>query len=116
MSTVLDELYSVALERRDTKEEGSYTGYLFEQGLDKILKKCGEEATEVIIAAKNASKDELVGEIGDLLYHIIVLMVQTGVSLQDVYALLEQRRHKTGNLKVSQVRSDTPELSATGDA
>ena len=99
MSKVLDELYSVVLSRKDKGDEGSYTAYLFEQGLDKILKKCGEEASEVIIAAKNGDEAALVGEIGDLVYHLMVLMVQSGISLETLYALLEERRAKVGNLK-----------------
>ena len=105
MSNVIDELYEVTLERKTNPEEGSYTCYLFAQGLDKILKKCGEEMTEVIIAAKNGAavedgtKDALIGEIGDVMYHLIVLMAQTGISMEDLYALLGERRKKIGNLK-----------------
>jgi phosphoribosyl-ATP pyrophosphohydrolase len=99
MSKVIDELYQVILDRKANPEEGSYTCYLFEQGLDKILKKCGEELSEVIIAAKNGSGDELKTEIGDLIYHLLVLMAQTGLTPDELYALLEERRKKTGNLK-----------------
>ena len=99
MSDVFDELYKVILERKADQPEGSYTAYLFAQGLDKILKKCGEECAEVIIAAKNGERRELTGEIGDLLYHLLVLMAETGVPLHELYGLLEERRKKIGNLK-----------------
>jgi len=92
-------LYEVIINRRENPEEGSYTCYLFEKGLDKILKKCGEECAEMIIASKNDDKDELIGEICDLVYHALVLMAQKGVSVDEVQAVLEQRRQKIGNLK-----------------
>ncbi len=95
----LEGLYRVVLDRKEHGEEGSYTRYLFEQGLDKILKKCGEESAEMIIAAKNGEKPELVGEISDLIYHMLVMMAETGVTLRDVLAELERRRQKIGNLK-----------------
>ena len=72
---------------------------MFEKGLDKILKKVGEECTEVVIASLSQSKEELVGEIGDLMYHLIVLMVEKGITLDDVNAELEKRSQKTHNLK-----------------
>ncbi len=96
---VLKELYQVILQRREQPQEGSYTCYLFEKGLDKILKKVGEESSEVIIAAKNGEKTETVGEICDLLYHLLVMMAQEGIPVEDVEAVLEQRRQKIGNLK-----------------
>ena len=99
MSNVIGELYEVIIERKANPSEGSYTCYLFEQGLDKILKKCGEECAEVIIAAKNGSPDELKNELGDLVYHILVLMAEAGLPLDDLYRLLEDRRKKIGNLK-----------------
>lgn len=77
---VVKGLYEVAKQRKETKQEGSYTCYLFEQGLDKILKKCGEECSEVIIAAKNGNNEDTANEICDLLYHLIVMMVQAGLS------------------------------------
>ena len=95
----LEHLYQVVLSRKTHHEEGSYTGYLFEQGLDKILKKCGEEASEVIIAAKNKEHEPLVGEISDLLYHLTVLMVESGVTLADIDEELNKRSEKIGNLK-----------------
>ncbi|MDD7756028.1 MAG: phosphoribosyl-ATP diphosphatase, partial [Clostridiales bacterium] len=69
----------------------SYTNYLFEKGLDKILKKVGEESAEVIIAAKNEAKDEIVYEISDLIYHILVLMVNSNVTIEDVLEELKGR-------------------------
>lgn len=95
----LKELYEVVQSRKENKEEGSYTCYLFEQGVDKILKKCGEECSEMIIASKNDSDEDLIGEIGDLIYHMIVLMVERGIALDDVMALLDKRSQKIGNLK-----------------
>lgn len=93
------EMYDVVVNRRDNPQEGSYTCYLFEKGLDKILKKCGEECTEMVIAAKNADKDELSNEINDLLYHMVVLMVECGVSVEDIEKIMEERAAKIGNLK-----------------
>jgi len=99
MSNALQNLYQTVLSRKDEHQEGSYTCYLFEQGLDKILKKCGEECSEVIIAAKNGKGPDTVSEISDLLYHLTVLMVNEGISLEEVEAKLEKRSEKTGNLK-----------------
>lgn len=96
---VLADLYNTVLQRRENPTEGSYTCYLFDKGLDKILKKCGEECSEVIIAAKNGDNRETVLEISDLLYHLTVLMVNEGISLEEVEAELEKRSEKTGNLK-----------------
>jgi len=95
----IDALYGVILSRQQTREEGSYTCYLFEQGLDKILKKCGEECAEVIIAAKNGDSAALTGEVCDLLYHVLVLMAQAGLPLADVGQELARRALKIGNLK-----------------
>jgi len=77
--------------RKTDKKEGSYTTYLFEKGLDKILKKVGEEATEVIIAGKAGDKKETVYEISDLVYHVMVLMVEMGISLEDINKELANR-------------------------
>ena len=99
MQDVLEGLYAVAEGRKAEPQEGSYTCYLFEQGLDKILKKCGEECSEVIIAAKNGVQEETVGEICDLLYHLIVMMVDQGIPMEEVEKVLEERRQKIGNLK-----------------
>ena len=85
--------------RKAQPQEGSYTCYLFEQGVDKILKKVGEESSEVIIAAKNGENNDTANEICDLLYHLLVLMAEQGISVEEVGAILEQRRQKIGNLK-----------------
>ena len=99
MMDTLKGLYEVVQSRKDIPQEGSYTCYLFEKGLDKILKKCGEECTEMVIAAKNQDNEELSNEICDLLYHMLVLMAERELPLEDVEAILEQRRQKIGNLK-----------------
>ncbi|MCF0137982.1 MAG: bifunctional phosphoribosyl-AMP cyclohydrolase/phosphoribosyl-ATP diphosphatase HisIE [Oscillospiraceae bacterium] len=90
--------------RQEQKKEGSYTSYLFEKGLDKILKKVGEEATEVIVAAKNDDRRETVYEIADLAYHVMVLMLQMGISLEDVHKELASRHiidHKVKQEKMT---------------
>lgn len=104
----MEKLYQVILERKASAQEGSYTGYLFEQGLDKILKKCAEECGEVIIAAKNGRAEDTIGEISDLLYHLTVLMANEGIAWEQVEAELEHRAQKQGNLKkFHQVDKDT---------
>lgn len=99
MSEALKKLYNVILDRKANPQEGSYTCYLFDSGLDKILKKVGEESAETIIAAKNGEKEPLVSESCDLLFHLLVLLAQQGVPLEDVLAELERRSQKIGNLK-----------------
>ncbi len=84
-------LYDLLVGRKQERKEGSYTTYLFEKGLDKILKKVGEESTEVIIAGKAEDKKETIYEIADLAYHVMVLMVQMGISLEDVQKELASR-------------------------
>ncbi len=91
--------------RKTEKKEGSYTTYLFEKGLDKILKKVGEESTEVIIAAKAEDKKETVYEIADLTYHVMVLMIEAGISLEDIYNELASRHvidHKVKQEKMTE--------------
>jgi len=88
----LKSLYSIALDRKENPKEGSYTNYLFDKGIDKILKKVGEENAEVIIAAKNNSKDDLVNETADLLYHLSVMLADRGVDWEKVYTELARRR------------------------
>ena len=100
LGETLNGLSEIIHERRSHPTEGSYTSYLFEKGLDKILKKVGEECSETIIAAKNGDNGELTYEICDLIYHLMVLMEESGVSLSDIGAELEVRRQKQGNLKV----------------
>src|SRR5438067_5974320 len=92
---VLAELYSVIQGRKERRPEGSYTTYLFNSGLDKILKKVGEEATETIVAAKNVETGRLVAETGDLLYHLLVLLVERGIPLEDITRELKERRVAT---------------------
>lgn len=87
----LNGLMDMLIGRKTEKKEGSYTTYLFEKGIDKILKKVGEESTEVIIAAKGNDKRETVYEIADLAYHVMVLMIEMGISLEDVRAELASR-------------------------
>jgi len=87
----LDGLFKLIEGRKTEKKEGSYTTYLFEKGIDKILKKVGEESTEVIIAAKADDKKETVYEIADLAYHTLVLMIQMGISLEDIHKELASR-------------------------
>jgi phosphoribosyl-ATP pyrophosphohydrolase len=87
----VDDLYNLIIDRKEKRPEGSYTTYLFNSGLDKILKKIAEEAGEVIIAAKNNSSRDLVSELSDLFYHLLVLMVDREVKLSDVYRELSRR-------------------------
>ena len=89
---VLKDLYALIEQRKEKRPEGSYTTYLFNSGLDKILKKVGEEATETIVAAKNSESERLVSETGDLLYHLLVLLVERGVQLEEVTRELKERR------------------------
>ncbi|MCD8090556.1 MAG: phosphoribosyl-ATP diphosphatase [Clostridiales bacterium] len=86
--------FDVILNRKQNPSEGSYTSYLFGKGENKILKKIGEEATEVIIAAKGGSVDELIGEICDVLFHIEVLMAEKGLNWGDIAGELDLRRQK----------------------
>ena len=114
MSDILKDLYMIVEQRRAENEEGSYTAYLFEKGLDKILKKIAEESGETIIAAKSleaamaqeeclvdedALRDDFAGEIADLLYHLAVLQSALGVDMDRVEEVLKKRSGKTGNLK-----------------
>ena len=91
---ILNRIYEVIEDRRENPVKDSYTNYLFDKGIDKILKKVGEEAAEVIIAAKNSSKEEVVYEVSDLVYHILVLLVQNRIELEDVRMELLKRMKK----------------------
>lgn len=93
-SALLYELYDVIADRRIHPKEGSYTNYLFEKGIDKILKKIGEESAEVIIASKNPGTAELQYEAADLLYHLLVLMNEKGLTLSELFGELDKRREK----------------------
>lgn len=88
---VLEAVYDVITDRKEHPKEGSYTNYLFDKGVDKILKKVGEEATEIVIAAKNPNDEEIKYEISDFLYHVMVLMVEKGVTWEDITRELAQR-------------------------
>ncbi|MDF2886360.1 MAG: phosphoribosyl-ATP diphosphatase, partial [Lacrimispora sp.] len=88
---VFEEVLEVILDRKENPKEGSYTNYLFDKGIDKILKKLGEEATEIIIAAKNPDSEEVKYEISDFLYHMMVLMAQKGVTWEDITRELANR-------------------------
>jgi phosphoribosyl-ATP pyrophosphohydrolase/phosphoribosyl-AMP cyclohydrolase len=96
LGRALEELYSTVESRRRERPQGSYTAYLFEQGLDKILKKVGEESAETIIAAKNEDPDALTMEVADLLYHLVVLFVERGITLDRVCRELARRRGGRG--------------------
>lgn len=95
----MDLLYDVVKKRQIKPQENSYTCYLFEQGLDKICKKIGEESAETIIAAKNGVQEETVGEVCDLIYHLMVMLVDQGIPLSAVDEVLKARSAKIGNLK-----------------
>ncbi|MBE5778175.1 MAG: bifunctional phosphoribosyl-AMP cyclohydrolase/phosphoribosyl-ATP diphosphatase HisIE [Clostridiales bacterium] len=100
----LQGLYDLLVQRNEERPEGSYTTYLFEKGIDKILKKVGEECTEVIIAGKADDKKETVYELADLAYHAMVLMVQMGISVEDVHRELASRHiidHKVKQEKMT---------------
>lgn len=102
--TVYQEIYEVIKQRKadfenGTAQENSYTCYLFDKGVDKICKKVGEEATETVIAAKNGSNDELMNEINDLLYHLMVLCANQELEWSEVERVLGERNEKIGNLK-----------------
>lgn len=100
----LDSLMALIAGRKTDKKEGSYTTYLFEKGLDKILKKVGEECTEVIIAAKAEDRAETIYEISDLVYHVMVLMIEQGIALSDIHRELASRHvidHKVKQEKMT---------------
>ncbi len=105
-SKVLYALYEVIEDRKKNPKEGSYTNYLMEKGIDKILKKVGEECAETVIAAKNGVKEETVYEICDLLYHLSVLIEEQGITWDDIFAELAKRELKEGNLKKFNTRGE----------
>ncbi|WP_318765690.1 phosphoribosyl-ATP diphosphatase [Lactiplantibacillus carotarum] len=100
----MEELYQLITDRKQNPKKGSYTDYLFTKGLDKILKKVGEESTEVVVAAKNPGDDELVYETADLFYHVLVLLVERGVSFDQIKAELAKREGQLSDYK------DRPEI------
>ena len=93
-------------DRKNNPKDKSYTNYLLNEGIDKICKKVGEEATETVIAAKNTDKDELIGEICDLIYHVEVLMYDRGINISDIKNKLTQRHKIEGNKKIENKRGD----------
>lgn len=93
-------LEKIVKNKVENPEEGSYTKYLMDEGLDKILKKCGEEMTEIVIAAKNNDKKEVIDETSDLLYHLLVMLQEQNVSLKEVEKNLEERHGETLTYKV----------------
>jgi len=90
----IDELYEIILERKTNPLEGSYTNYLLDKGEDKILKKVGEEAMEVLLAAKGEGDQRLIEEVSDLTYHLLVLLALRGISPKDISGELEKRHRK----------------------
>lgn len=103
---IIEKVYNMIKDRRINPKEGSYTNYLLEKGVDKICKKIGEEASETIIAAKNTDKDELIGEISDLAYHVLVLMLDKDVTVEDIKIKLSQRHKIEGNKKVENKKGE----------
>ncbi|MBS5588470.1 MAG: bifunctional phosphoribosyl-AMP cyclohydrolase/phosphoribosyl-ATP diphosphatase HisIE [[Clostridium] spiroforme] len=103
---IFKNLETLINDRKINPVEKSYTNYLLDQGVDKICKKVGEEASETIIAAKNSDKEELIGEISDLFYHVFVLMNNQGVSLEDIENKLKERHKITGNKKEFHTRGE----------
>lgn len=99
MNNTLEKLYEVIKDRKLNPAEGSYTCYLFDKGLDKILKKIGEESAETIIAAKNEDNGELTGEVCDLIYHLLVMCAEKQLDINDIFEELNKRSEKIGNLK-----------------
>ncbi len=100
----LESLYGLLVSRKENPPAGSYTSYLFEKGIDKILKKVGEESTEVIIAAKAEDKKETIYEVADLAYHVMVMMVEMGITTEDIFAELSSRHvidHKVKQEKMT---------------
>ncbi|GHT50810.1 histidine biosynthesis bifunctional protein HisIE [Endomicrobiia bacterium] len=98
---ILDEVYNQIIDRKNNPKEKSYTNYLLEKGIDKICKKVGEESSEVIIAAKNENKNDLIDEIVDLAYHLEVLMFVSGITPKDIRTKFAKRHTKEGNLKTA---------------
>ena len=103
---ILEQIYEMIDDRKINPKEGSYTNYLLNEGIDKICKKVGEEASETIIAAKNTSKEDLIGEISDLVYHLEVLMYDRGITLEDIRLKLAARHKIEGNKKIQKKRGE----------
>lgn len=105
-NSIIEEVYNQIVDRDKNPKENSYTNYLLNEGIDKICKKVGEEATETVIAAKNTNKDELIGEISDLVYHVLVLMYDRNITLDDVQEKLIERHKVQGNKKKKNIKGD----------
>ena len=105
-SDIIEEVYNQIEDRDKNPKENSYTNYLLNEGIDKICKKVGEEATETVIAAKNTNKNELIGEISDLVYHVLVLMYNRNIRLNDVKQKLIERHKVQGNKKKKNIKGD----------
>ena len=105
-SFIIEEVYHMIKDRKGNPKKGSYTNYLLEQGIDKICKKIGEEATETVIAAKNTDKNELIGEISDLVYHVLVLMFDKDITVHDIKNKLADRHKIEGNKKVEHKKGE----------
>lgn len=103
---ITKKVYEMIQDRKNNPKEGSYTNYLLEQGIDKICKKIGEEATETVIAAKNESKEELIGEICDLIYHVLVLMIDKDIKIKEIERKLGERHKIEGNKKVQHQKGE----------
>ncbi len=105
-NNILQDLYNMIDDRKKYPKEKSYTNYLLNEGIDKICKKVGEEATETVIAAKNLDKDELIGEISDLIYHVEVLMYDKGIQPNDIKRKLTDRHKIEGNKKEQNIKGE----------
>ncbi len=103
---ITKKVYEMIQDRKYNPKEGSYTNYLLDQGVDKICKKIGEEATETVIAAKNENKEELIGEICDLAYHILVLMIDKDIKIEEIERKLGERHKIEGNKKVQHQKGE----------
>lgn len=103
---ILNQVYAQIEDRKAHPREKSYTNYLLNEGIDKIAKKVGEEATETILAAKNEDRPQLIEEVSDLVYHVLVLMFSQGMDLRDVREKLTERHHVEGNLKVGKEKGE----------
>lgn len=99
MEKIVSDLYEIILDRKKDGTDGSYTKYLLNKGTEKILKKVGEECTEVVIASMGNSKEEQVNEICDLVYHLLVLAVDRNIELEDIKSELIKRRDQSNNFK-----------------
>ncbi len=103
---IIEKVFNMINDRKNNPKEGSYTNYLLDQGIDKICKKVGEEAAETIIAAKNSNKDDLIGEISDLVYHVLVLMFEKNINVREIKNKLAQRHKIEGNKKIEHQKGE----------